>query len=103
MKQYIVFITSIIILLTQAASAQTRITNSVQKQGKTIPKMASDASSVYAKNSPSVVVIEATDKSGSSQGSGVAFRNGGKRNASGSNSMASTWIVTNAHVPESVN
>jgi len=98
MKRYVGILASLLILLSPLALAQPKPTISIQKPAQTVQKVVSDASNVYAKNSSSVVVIEATDQSGSYQGSGVAFRNGGKLNPDKSYVLASTWIVTNAHV-----
>lgn len=56
------------------------------------------ASVIYQKNAKSIVTIEATDQTGTSQGSGVAFRNGYAENSDKKSPPASTWIITNAHV-----
>lgn len=62
-----------------------------------VSKTESLGAAVFKKASPSVVLVKSKTQTGSLQGSGVSFRNGGKE--IGKKFVpSSSWIVTNAHV-----
>lgn len=95
------FLFFVILFLAPHLYAQSGDGRSSQKTVVSSQPVPNVASFVYQKNAGSILMIQATDSSGTSQGSGVAFRNGFASGPNKTASPISTWIITNAHVVKS--